>query len=278
MDTEDIEVVPYDPKWPLLFQTEADKIKAALGSQFAGIHHVGSTAVPGLAAKPNIDIVAEVKTLTFDHQPLADLGYDYRGGFHLPLRKSFTYRSPKLSVNLHIFEKDDPEVALNLAFRDYLRTHTDMQKSYEALKYRLIQDEASHQKRGPMYRGYTLGKNDLIQDILNASGFDRVRFVICTHDKEWEAVRNFRRDYFLAHNQKEDPDTWTFEHEEHRHLVLYQGVQIIGYAHIHLWPHNQATLQMLMIDPKHAGKGHDQTLMALIDKWLKLEGVKMTAV
>ena len=87
--TKMIEVVPYDTSWPNVFDIEAKKIKAALGNSFASIHHVGSISVPDLAAKPKIDIIACVNHLDFDHQGLANLNYEYRGGFNLSLRKSF---------------------------------------------------------------------------------------------------------------------------------------------------------------------------------------------
>ena len=72
------------------------------------------------------------------------MNYEYRGGFNLPLRKSFTYRSPDLNVNLHIFEANDPEVELNLLFRDYLRENVQARDQYAALKYKLLEDDASH--------------------------------------------------------------------------------------------------------------------------------------
>ena len=269
-----VEVVPYDPSWPNVFDIEAKKIKTALGDSFASIHHVGSTSVPGLAAKPKIDIIACVNNLNFDHQELANLNYEYRGGFNLPLRKSFTYRSTDLNVNLHIFEENDPEVELNLLFRDYLRENVQARDQYAALKYQLLEDDASHKKDGAMYRGYTLGKHDLIQDILNKSGFKRLRFVICTHRAEWVAAKHFRNKYFFEPNKIEDPYTWTFDHKDHQHFILYQGVNIVGYAHVQLWPENRAALRIIVIDEKEQGKGYGKEFMSLIEKWLRLEGYK----
>lgn len=200
-----VEVVPYDPSWPHIFDIEAKRIKAVLGNNFVSIHHVGSTSVPGLAAKPKIDIIACVNNLNFDHQGLSNLHYQYRGGFNLPLRKSFTYRSPDLKINLHIFEENDPEVELNLLFRDYLRKNPKVRDQYAALKYKLLEDDASYKKDGTMYRFYTLGKHDLIQDILNKSGFKRLRFVICAYYTEWKAAEQFRHQYFFEQNKIEDP-------------------------------------------------------------------------
>ena len=84
-----VAVLAYDPNWPKQFETEALKIKKALSKALVSIHHVGSTSVPGLAAKPKIDIIAEVKELTFDHSALLALKYVYRGGFNLPFRMWF---------------------------------------------------------------------------------------------------------------------------------------------------------------------------------------------
>jgi GrpB-like predicted nucleotidyltransferase (UPF0157 family)/aminoglycoside phosphotransferase (APT) family kinase protein len=269
-----IEVVPYDPNWPNIYDTEAKKIKAVLGNCFASIYHVGSTSVPGLAAKPKIDIIACVNKLDFDHQRLTNLNYEYRGGFNLPLRKSFTYRSPDLNVNLHIFEENDPEVELNLLFRDYLRKNPEVRDQYVALKYQLLEDDASHKKDGAMYRGYTLGKHDLIQDILNKSGFKRLRFVICTHYPEWVAAKHFRNKYFFETNKIADPYTWTFDHKNHKHFILYKGVHIVGYAHVQLWPGNRAALRIIVIDEKEQGEGYGKEFMSLIEKWLRIEGYK----
>lgn len=162
---------PYNSAWPLLFSTEAMRIQEALGDACVAIHHVGSTAVPNLASKFTIDIIAEVSDLTsFNDQELIALNYEYKGGFNLPFRKSFSYRTAELKINLHVFEKNDPEVELNLLFRDYLCTHSEARDQYAALKYKLLEDEAAHEKKGPMYKGYTLSKNAFIQDILKKSG------------------------------------------------------------------------------------------------------------
>jgi hypothetical protein len=190
----------------------------------------------------------------------------------LPLRKTFTYCSSDLNVNLHIFEKNDPEIELNLLFRDYLRAHPEERDKYAALKYQLLNDEASHKKDGSMYKGYTLGKHDLIQDILKKAGFNRLRFVICTHYAEWEAAKGFRNKYFSGPNNIEDPYTWTFDHKDHKHFILYQGASIVGYAHIQLWPEQRAAIRIIAIDEKYRDKDYGKEFMALIKKWLVLQG------
>lgn len=281
-----VAVLPYDTSWPQLFEQAAVEIKAALSEGFVSIHHVGSTAVPGLAAKPKLDIIAEVKDMGFDHHDLVALGYEYRGGFNIPLRKSFTYRVAAsdsflkrgMDVNLHVFEVDDPEVELNLLFRDHLRNNIADREEYARLKHQLLENEASHRTDGLMYGSYTLGKHDLIQDILKKSGFARLRFVICTHHSEWVAAKDFRNKYFLQLNSMADPYTYTFNHNDHKHFILYKGIEIIGYAHVQLWPEDRATVRIIVIDEARQSSGYGREFMVLIEKWLKLQGYKNVCV
>lgn len=182
-------VMPYSPDWPKQFESIEKQIRPALKESFVAIHHVGSTSVPDLAAKPIIDIIAEVKHLSFDHAPLLKLNFAYRGGFGLPFRKSFTYRSNDLNVNLHVFEHDDPEVELNLMLRDHLRKDTADREAYEQLKYRLASDEECDKKNGSLYRKYTLDKHPFLEDILKKLGFDRQRLVLCAHYADWNGAR-----------------------------------------------------------------------------------------
>lgn len=267
-----VEVVPYDHLWPQQFKHEAQKIREALGNKCVAIHHVGSTSVPGLAAKPKIDIIAEVQDLNFQHSTLLDLGYEYRGGFNIPLRKSFTIRTPDLSVNLHVFEQGDPEVELNLLFRDYLRNNSDVRDEYADLKYKLLEEDTSHQKNGAMYRGYTLGKHDLIQDIIKRTGFQRLRFVVCTHHSEWEAAKSFRQRYFFDKVPIADPYKWTFDHPDHAHFILYRGVEIIGYAHIQLWPESRAAIRIIVLEEIERNQGFGRQFLEWIEAWLKSKG------
>ena len=269
-----VRVLPYDHKWPEQYEALAKNIKAALSKDLVSIHHVGSTSIPGLAAKRKIDIIAEVKGLCFPYQGLLGLGYEYRGGFNIPFRKTFSLRDHEIDVNLHVFEKGNPEVELNLLFRDYLRNNDAARDSYGALKHELLKEEASHEMKGAFYKGYTLGKNDFIEQIIRETGFKGLRFVICTHHSEWQAAKHFRNKYFFDPNNMEDPYTWTFDHKDHKHLVLYQGVEILAYAHIQLWSEHRAALRIIAVDENRRGKSLGHQFMQLIEKWLIMEGYK----
>jgi GrpB-like predicted nucleotidyltransferase (UPF0157 family) len=134
-------IAPYDPRWPAEFERERDRIAAALGALAVRIDHDGSTAVPGLAAKPVIDIQVSVRRLhPIDAYALvlARLGYLHVPHaddavcpfFHRPAEWPHTH-------HVHVVEAGGDEERRTLAFRDYLREHADAAREYEALKRRL---------------------------------------------------------------------------------------------------------------------------------------------
>ncbi len=131
-------VVPYDPAWPAAFQAEADRLRDALGPLALRIDHHGSTAVPGLAAKPIIDIQVSVARL----QPLAAYvgRLEGAGYVHVPSADDafcpFFHR-PRLwphTHHVHLVESGGAEERRTLAFRDYLREHPETAREYEQLK------------------------------------------------------------------------------------------------------------------------------------------------
>jgi GrpB-like predicted nucleotidyltransferase (UPF0157 family)/GNAT superfamily N-acetyltransferase len=264
---KEIEVVPYNPEWPKLFEFEASRIKDALADQCIAIYHVGSTSVPRLAAKPKIDIIAVVKNPEAAIAKLKDIGFDYRGEYNIPMHYGFSKRG-KVSVNLHVYEEGNPEIELNLTFRDYLRNHPEVRDEYAALKLGLLEKEASFEKKDSIFTGYNLGKDAFIRSVLKRAGFDRLRFVICTHFDEWLAAKAFRQRFF----SDKDPYEWTFNHPDHLHLILYKGVEIIGYAHVQLWPKSQAAIRIIIIEEAFRNQGYGTLFLKSIESWLKSKG------
>lgn len=268
-----LEVLPYDPLWPELFINEAEKIKSTLGENFINVHHIGSTSIPGLAAKPKIDIIAVVQQLEESVNQLETIGYEYRGEYNIPLHYGFSKRG-SISVNLHVYKKDHPEIELNLTFRDYLRNHPEIKDEYAALKHGLLEKETSFEKNNSMFTGYNLGKNSFIHRILKKAAFNLSRFVICTHFDEWDAAKQFRQKYFFDKVPIKDPYEWTFNHKDHIHLILYEGVDIIGYAHIQLWPESRAAVRIIVVDDNKRGRGFGGQFLNWIEVWLKAKGYK----
>jgi GrpB-like predicted nucleotidyltransferase (UPF0157 family) len=133
-----VNIVPYDPEWPIAFSTEFRRLAAALGTIAVRIDHHGSTAVPGLAAKPVIDIqvsVRELHPIEIYARRLEDLGYVHQPHpddsfcpfFHRPAAWPHTH-------HVHVVVSGGAEERRTIAFRDYLCEHADLAREYEKLK------------------------------------------------------------------------------------------------------------------------------------------------
>jgi len=158
-----VEIVDYDPAWPAQFEEERDALQRVLRPWLAGaIEHIGSTAIPGLAAKPVIDIMAGVQTLAGSRDAIeaaATLGYCY-----FPYQASIEHWMCKPSDafrthHLHLVPVSSPQWIRPIAFRNYLRAHGDVAAEYAdvkralALKFRLDRE------------AYTDAKGDFIEAI-----------------------------------------------------------------------------------------------------------------
>jgi GrpB-like predicted nucleotidyltransferase (UPF0157 family) len=156
-----IEVVDYDPAWPAIYREEAAAIRRVLGDQVAALEHGGSTSVPGLAAKPIIDMWAALRApiREDDIQAMAALGYEYLGESALPDQDFFVKRASP-SYHLHCYPAGHPEWDRHLAFRDWLRAHPEGAAAYASLKRELA-------KRFPADAlAYTEAKSEFIQEAL----------------------------------------------------------------------------------------------------------------
>lgn len=168
MTLEPLRIVPYDPSWPARFGAERASLLALFGEGAAEVHHIGSTSVPGLSAKPVLDILVEVPSLPWIDGLAASLesrGYDSRGEYGIPGRRYFSRPSgvgPK--VHLHAFVRGDPHVARHLLFRDFLRCHARFAAQYGDLKTALALEHAHDRD------AYQRAKADFIEGMLDKAG------------------------------------------------------------------------------------------------------------
>lgn len=157
-----IVVVPYDPNWPLQFEAAAAALRPVFGDNLIALHHIGSTSVPGLAAKPTLDLLGVVKSLalvTEKRSVFESLGYQARGAYGIEGREFFVKGAPNPTHHLHVYEEGNVEILRHLAFRDYLRAHPDVAAEYAALKSKL----AALYTLDPV--SYQDGKNDWIRRV-----------------------------------------------------------------------------------------------------------------
>lgn len=214
-----------------------------------------------------------VKNLN-DSLILKDISYILKGELNIPMRYFFSKKTSNTKVNLHVCEKDHGFIELNLTFRDWLRKKEKDRKSYEALKYKIIKyPDAVLKVSGGSFSQYNKYKDDFIKSILKKSGYKGMNICFCLHDKEREAAKKFRDKYFRSQNVKKDTNTWIFDHKDHKHFVLYKGVDIIGYAHVQLGSEQNSPIKIIVVDAKYKAKGYDREFKVFIEKWLKFHNV-----
>jgi GrpB-like predicted nucleotidyltransferase (UPF0157 family) len=137
-----IEIAPYDPAWPQRFARLGRRLRGALAEVALRIDHIGSTAVPGLAAKPVIDIqisVAALEPLDAFRQPLEALGYVYRADNTEQTKRYFREPAGNPRTHIHVRIAGSFSEQFALLFRDYLRETPELAAEYEALKRRLAE-------------------------------------------------------------------------------------------------------------------------------------------
>ena len=161
IEKREIVVVDYDPLWPEKFQTHAAIISQALGAAGLAIEHIGSTSVPGLAAKPIIDIVVAVEDSSDEDSYLPSL---VEAGYVLRVREPDwhehrMFRTPELDVHIHIFSSGCAQIDRQLAFRDRLRSNAEDRLRYQALKRKLAKEDWADMN------AYARAKTEMIEEI-----------------------------------------------------------------------------------------------------------------
>lgn len=160
--TGPIQIDDYNPEWPALFEREAARIRAALGDRVVLLEHVGSTSVPGLAAKPRIDILLVVPNSADEPSyvpPLEAAGYVLRirePDWH----EHRVFKGPDTDINLHVFSPGSSEIERMLLFRDWLRSNPSDRRLYENTKRELARREWKY------VQNYADAKTEVVEEIL----------------------------------------------------------------------------------------------------------------
>ncbi|MDB4862192.1 GrpB family protein [Pirellulaceae bacterium] len=133
-------IVDYDQRWIESYQRESENLKEILGTILIAVHHIGSTSVNGLAAKPVVDILLEVSSvIEIDNIQAAirNRGYQFWGEYGITGRRYLTKGTDPRTHHIHSYKAGDKEIDRHLAYRDYLRTHPTVAAEYESLKRRV---------------------------------------------------------------------------------------------------------------------------------------------
>lgn len=160
-----IEVADYDETWPMEFERLREHLQRALGPLATRIEHVGSTAVPGLAAKPKLDVdvvVASAADVDAAIERLAQIGFEHQGDLGIDGREAFKGPDGGARYHVYVCEEGSEPLRAHLAFRDYLRTHPQTAAEYAALKRDLAARFIADRD------GYTRAKSEFIQRVLES--------------------------------------------------------------------------------------------------------------
>ncbi len=162
-----IEIVEYDPEWPLVFEREAKAILEECSPWITDVQHIGSTSAPGLSAKPILDMMplaASTDDAARAVSKMEVLGYLYRGDNGIPGRYYFDrVVGGRTVAHVHMFPVRHPDVQRHLIFRDYLRSHPDVLQDYERLKRALASKYRDNR------RAYTDEKAEFINLIIETA-------------------------------------------------------------------------------------------------------------
>ena len=130
---------------------------------------------------------------------------------------------------------------------------------YQKLGYISLRDEYYGEERTIIMEKHFLNSSNL-------------NILPCTSEKQWQAARIYRQKYFFDKVPMDDPYSWTFDHKDHQHFVLYNVDNIIGYAHIQLWPESRAAMRIIVVDEDHRKSGFGRCFVEKIEEWLKGKG------
>ena len=166
-----IVLAEYDPAWAVLYEREAERVHATLGSRMRLLEHAGSTSVPGLAAKPIIDMVLAVADSADEAAYVPQLE---SAGYVLRIREPDwhehrLFKGPDTNINLHTFSEGSSEISRMLAFRDRLRTHDDERDLYLATKRELAARHWTY------VQDYADAKGDVVEAIIARALADDAR-------------------------------------------------------------------------------------------------------
>jgi GrpB-like predicted nucleotidyltransferase (UPF0157 family) len=157
-----IEIADYDPEWPVLYTREEERIRSILGDRVIRIEHVGSSSVPGLPAKPIVDMVLEVPDAADEDAYVHELE---AAGYVLTIRETDwlehrLFKGPDTNINLHVFGAACAETDKMVLFRDWLREHEDDREVYAAAKRELAARDWKYVQQ------YADAKTEIVQEIL----------------------------------------------------------------------------------------------------------------
>ena len=136
------------------------------------------------------------------------------------------------------------------------------------MKHNILKDPAANERVHLNFYNYTLQKGVFIRECLKKAGFNALRILIMTDETERGAARKYRREYADSQQDEESDKSSILDSADWQHFILYKGVEIIGYACVHLHTQIEDTISSLIIDKEKEGLGYDREFAGMIQKWI----------
>lgn len=152
-----VRLTPFSDKWAQMFQDEVHNLTAIFGELIIKSEHFGSTSVPGMKAKPVIDmicIVHEISTVDAFNEKMSALGYDVAGDWGIPGRRLFRKGGENRTHHIHFYSVDNPQIERHLIFRDYLRSHPEEVARYSLFKEELARNFENTSEYSPAKKAF----------------------------------------------------------------------------------------------------------------------------
>ena len=272
-----VEVVAYKEEWKKIFHEEATNIKELMGELITDIHHIGSTSMSNIKAKPIVDImpvVRDIAQVDAFNTRMEALGYKAYGEYGLVGRRyfaKFSNREENTRVaHIHFYEVGNPEIEQHLLFINYLRSHPD-----DAFKYSTLKENLAEKYPNDIER-YRIGKDIFIKQILNKAGFMLTYLRKVNTDNEWEQYHIIREtELFNDPDNKYDRMHPSLSDSNNLHYVFYKGVDIIGVIQIEQLTSEKVAFRNIAIKGKFKNQGFGSDLIKQAEIITKNKGYKL---
>jgi len=182
------------------------------------VEHMGSTSIPGLIAKPQIDLVVTVRDLKEAYFTMKEAGYEYKSEFNIPVHLMFKPSENhdfNIKSNIHLYDSESPEPEINRRFRDLIKENADLHQEYQTLKERIAQDPDSRSVHANGIPKYNLMKSEFIKSCIQQSGFDGFNVKFAHYDEDFN---------YISESFGEKKSLFGYQ------MILFKGIDLIGGA------------------------------------------------
>lgn len=266
MTTRKIVLADYDPQWPQVYDDIAREITLIIGDNLVAVHHIGSTSITDMPAKPIIDVIVVVNDITLvdaHNDAFAQLGFTVKGENGMPFRRFFYRHGKPFECNIHTYQQGNAEIDRHLLFRDYMIAHP-----FEAQLYAQLKQTLAQQFSDDIYR-YVIGKEQFVKRIDSISGYHGFRMVQALTQTEWQHYHNIRQTIIFAeHDIQYDRQHPDMSDPHHFHFVFFKDTDIIGALQIEFPDAPYAVLRTIAIIESQQNQGYGQILYDFAERWI----------